>query len=101
MKLVTTKDLIYVLDSYYKEKIAFSQVLEILNEKANERLNFIYYGHLLENTKDKEPISFEKWLELKKVKKLMDTYYWDGINLKYYSKSELIRIYLKTASKEI
>lgn len=44
MKLVIIGDLRDVIDSYNREEISYSKMAEILNNKANERLQAINYS---------------------------------------------------------
>ena len=44
MKLIKTADLRDVLDSYNREEISYAKMVDILNEKANERLKAINYS---------------------------------------------------------
>lgn len=45
MKLIKTADLRDVLDSYNREEISYTKMVDILNEIANERLKVISVIH--------------------------------------------------------
>jgi hypothetical protein len=70
-----------------------SQEIDLIASKIEAKIN---YTRCCETLKSKEPITFEDWMKLKEMRKLMTNFYWDGINLKVYTTSELMRIYIKT-----
>ena len=51
MKLIITGDLRDAIDSYNREEISYSRMVEILNEKANERLKAINYSQCCKSFK--------------------------------------------------
>jgi hypothetical protein len=69
-----------------------SQEIDLIVDKLEAKIN---YTRCCNKLKEKEPITFLEWMELKNMKELMTNFYWDGINLKIYTTSELMRIYVK------
>lgn len=73
--------------------IYIDQEIDLIAGKIEAKIN---YTRCCETVKEKEPITFEEWMKLKDMRELMTNFYWDGINLKVYTTSELMRIYIKT-----
>jgi plasmid rolling circle replication initiator protein Rep len=63
MKLIKTADLRDVLDSYNREEISYSRMVELLNEIANKRLEAIDYSRCCKSEQLCDKCNIEKNLQ--------------------------------------